>query len=348
MQTLLRFALATLATLLLVELGLRGYRHAIDQVPPHPDPSVADEWDWVRDHLRADASELPGLASYDPQLGWSNGPKIRRRIGDPTGVPLERRPGVPRIVLTGDSFTRELGHMGRTFLPEWEVVNVAVQGYGAGQIWLRYRSEGARWQGDLVVYGLYLRDYFRTFRSFRGYAKPTFSLDAAGEVVVEGVPVVSPDVLLEAYRRGERRVGGGWRSFLLDFLAERADLYRTRMRIDEDEFRLFAAILDRFRRDVEAAGACPFLAIIPTRPDGYTGIFREIDLRTRETARAMGLPGVALAEGLFEGVPLEEREAIFASGSGRHMSKRGRAEAIRLLHEALADAAPGRCPAGRF
>ena len=51
-----------------------------------------------------------------------------------------------------------------------------VQGFGAGQAWLRYREDGVVYRGDVAIFGLYLRDYFRTFRAFRSFAKPTFAL----------------------------------------------------------------------------------------------------------------------------------------------------------------------------
>jgi len=348
MHTPARLALALFATLLLVELGLRGYRAAIDQVPPHPDPSVEDEWEWARDHLRAGKASLTGVARYDAELGWITVPKARAADGGRIRKLDEQPPpGVRRIVFVGDSFMRELGAMNASFLPGWEVLNLAVQGYGAGQTWLRYHTVGARYGGEIAVFGFYLRDYFRIFRSFRGYAKPTFALDEGGRIVVGNVPVIAPEALLEAYRTGERRIGGhGLRSYVLDFVRGRMAVLGRERRVEESDLRLLAAFFTGFRDDARAAGACPFLLIFPTRPDGYDGAYPQLDRRTRALARELDLPYLALADGLFTGRSLEEQGRWYEDGGGRHMSREGRAESIRLLDEALAGYEPGRCPAG--
>lgn len=346
MKTAIRFAVAACATLLLVEGGFRLYWKAMDQVPPHPDPSLADEWEWARDHLGHGEARLTGQAEYDPELGWTVGPKFRGPGGQESRLPQARRAGVPRLVLVGDSFTRELGSLGPR-LPGWEIVNLAVQGYGAGQILLRYQRDGAAYGGDVVVFGLYLRDYFRMFRSFRGYAKPTLALDTAGEIVVEGVPVIAPEVLYEAYRSGERRIGRVARPWFVDFARQRAALHDARAGIDPEGWRLMAAVLRRFARDVRADGSCPLLLIFPTRPEDYHGkVYEALDVRAQETAAAQGLPQLALAEALYAGIPPAAQLAAFAAGSGGHLSPLGRRKAARALQDAVLALDVDACRAG--
>ena len=351
MKTLLRLALATLVTFLLTEVGIRIYRHAIDQIPPHPDASLAAEWDWAKDHLAAGKPTTGSDVRHDPNLGWVNGPRTRDAKGSATRVARPRTPGVPRVVLVGDSFTRELGALdarfpdGGLFRPGWEVVNLSVQGFGVGQAWLRFRQTGVRYQGDIAVFGLYLRDYFRTFRTFRGYAKPTFSVDAQGEVAIHNTPVLGPEALYEAYRSGERKIGRWGRSWVLDFISGRMQLYRNHSRIQPDQFATFTALLQSFREDAEAHGACPVLLVFPTRPDRYPGsIYEKLEGRTREIAPSLRLPYVSLAQALYEGVSDEERALIFNEGSGAHMSDHGRLEVLRVLDAALERLEPGVCP----
>jgi hypothetical protein len=354
MKTLLRLALATLATFLLTEIGLRAYRAAVGQAPPHPDPSLAAEWNWAKDHLALGHATLESDVRHDPALGWRVPDIARPAAGGPEKVRKKRTPGVPRVVLVGDSFTRELRGLGRqsgqyAFQRRWEVVNLAVQGFGSGQAWLRYRTTGRDYRPDVAVFGLYVRDYFRTFRSFRGYAKPTFALGAGGEVVVGNVPVIAPEALYEAYRSGERRIGRPRRSFVLDFIAERRALYERRDSLRDEQFAVFTAILRTFRDDALADGACPLLLIFPTRPDEYEGsVYQEIDLRTRAFAGSIGLPYVALAEALYSGATLEEQERLFGEGRGAHLSRYGRTRAIHALHrtfdERFDEAAPGCAP----
>ena len=346
MKILLRLAATLLATVLLLEAGFRAYRAAIDQVPPHADPSRADEWSWARARLRAGEARLHGDAEYDATLGWTVGPKFRDADGGRSAFAEARRPGVPRLALVGDSFTRELDNLGRPFLPGWEIVNLGVQGYGADQTLLRYQTAGARYGADVVVFGFYLRDYFRMLRSFRGYAKPTLSLEASGELVVAGVPVITPEALLAAYRSGERRIGEPWRPWALDFVRQRLALYEARERIDPEAWRVWAAVLHRFRDDARATGACPFLLIFPTRPGEYHGtVYEAIDLRTRQEARAAGLPWLALAEAFYQGASPAERERLFDEGTSGHLSAHGRRSAVAALEAALVAHDLDRCRA---
>jgi hypothetical protein len=344
MKTLPRLVLVILATLVLTELGYRGFRAWAGQVPPHPDPSVAAEWDWAQEHLALGTANTASHVRHDPDLGWRVQAKVRPAVGGPK-VRRKRTPGVPRVVFTGDSFMRELGWLGPTFQPEWEVINLAVQGYGAGQAWLRFRQRAAKLQPDVAVFGLYLRDYFRVFRSFRSYAKPTFALGPDGEVVVGNVPVIAPEALYEAYVTGERTIGLPHRSYVVDVIGERWNLYQRQFfGIDEAQFALFAAILRSFRDDARAVGACPLLLIFPTRPEDYDGtVYEEIDRRTRALADELGLPRVALAEALYDGASDAERLALFNEGHGAHMSEHGRAEAVRVLHEAFDALVPATC-----
>jgi hypothetical protein len=336
MKTPLRLAISAALTLLLVEAGFRASRKASDEPPPHADLSVADEWSWAQEHLRAGEARLYGGADYDPTLGWAVGPKFRSADGSLAAFGEARRPGVPRLVLVGDSFSRELGDLGPDFLPGWEIVNLAVQGYGTDQVLLRYQGAGVRYGADVAVFGFYLRDYFRMLRSFRGYAKPTLALDAGGELVVEGVPVISPEALLAAYRSGERRIGDPWRSWALDFVRERLAIHEARARIEPEAWRIWVAVLRRFRDDARAAGACPFLLVFPTRPEDYHGtLYETIDLRTREEASALGLPWLALAQALYDGVAPDERERLFSEGRSGHLSEHGRASAVAALEAAL-------------
>jgi len=350
MKTLLRLALATLLTVALTEVGIRGYRTAIGQVPPHPDPSRAAEWSWAREHLEAGKPTLGRWARHDPQLGWVTFRKHRSASGGPEKFGERRTPGIPRVVIVGDSFTRELDALehpyapDRVFQPDWEIMNLAVQGYGAGQTWLRYREDGVAYDGDVAIFGFYLRDYFRTFRSFRSYAKPTFSLGPGGELEVGDVPVPSPEALFEAYRSGERRIGRPGRSWVLDFLAWRRATPRSGDEIRDERFAVFGAILESFAEAARGHGACPLLVIFPTRPERYSGtVYERIDRRTRETARALGLPFVALADSLYADATREQQAGVFEQGRGAHLSTLGKQSVYRTLDAAFGAFDPNGC-----
>jgi len=349
MKTLLRIAFALVLTAALTEAGIRIYRSAIGQPPPHPDPSVAEEWEWAQDHLEAGAPSIGSQARPDPLLGWRASPRRRAAVGGPKRVGRARTPGIPRVVLVGDSFTRELGALrerfegSRTFQPGWEVVNLAVQGFGVGQAWLRYREDGVGYRGDVAILGFYLRDYFRTFRSFRSFAKPTFAL-VDGELRVEHVPVPTPEALYEAYRSGERRIGRPGRSWVLDFVRQQREALNRRSDLRGEQFAVFTAILESFRDEALRGGACPALVIFPTRPEDYYGtVYEELDLRARDAAHELGMPWLALAEPLYRGVAPADRERFFGRGNGAHMSDYGRHEVDRALDAAFERYHPDAC-----
>jgi hypothetical protein len=179
---------------------------------------------------------------------------------------------------------------------------------------------------------------------FRNYLKPTFSVGADGALEVGNVPVLSPEALLEAYRSGERRIGGGWRSVFLDYLGNRLSLYRAHGGIYAEEWRVMAAILRRFTGSVREAGACPLLVIFPTRPEDYHGtVFEEIDRRARREADALDLPWLALAEDFYDPERPGDGDRWFQEGSGGHLSDEG----IAVAAEAIGAAVEGLDCAGR-
>jgi hypothetical protein len=349
MRTALRIVFALLLTAALTEGGMRAYRAAIGQTPPHPDPSLAAEWDWARERLDAGTPSLGSRARHDPLLGWRARRRTRPAAGGPREVGVARTPGVPRVVLVGDSFTRELGRFrlpfegDRTFQPGWEVVNLGVQGYGAGQAWLRYREDGGAYHGDVAVFGFYLRDYFRTFRRFRSYAKPTFSL-VEGRLRVGDVPVPTPEALLAAYRSGERRIGRPGRSWALDFVRQQTAERNRESDLREERFAVFRALLAGFRDDARRDGACPLLVIFPTRPEDYAGtVYETLDHRTREAAAGLELPWLALADAMYAGASPAEAARSFGEGSGAHMSEDGRRAVFRALDAAFEGLTPPAC-----
>lgn len=152
------------------------------------------------------------IAAYDPQLGWSWEPNVhtRHRSSDfdvairinSRGVRSDREyseqppPGIARIVALGDSFT--FGHgveSADTYcqvlendLPNTEVINLAVSGFGTDQQLLMLRKEGFKYQPDLVILGLYLGDVFRNALHYRNRPKPYFVLRDS-ELVLANVPV---------------------------------------------------------------------------------------------------------------------------------------------------------------
>lgn len=143
---------------------------------------------------------------HDPELGWRNIPNWRANTHGRTltinsrglrdrEYDLERRPGVPRMLVLGDSFAwgygvsdeenftevleRELAAVGKP----WEVINTGVSGWGTDQQYLFFRSEGVRYQPDLVVLAFYAHnDPLENSASVAyGMGKPYFTSTNLGQ-----------------------------------------------------------------------------------------------------------------------------------------------------------------------
>jgi hypothetical protein len=236
---------------------------------------------------RADRSERPedgGLSyahdRYDAALGWRPVPDYDRDgirtnslgIRADREFAFERDPTVARIVAVGDSYTwgehtfsRQIDNR-QTYpavlehlLPETEVLNLGVHGWGTDQQYLYLTSLGLRFQPDLVILGFYEYNLERNDASFFNYAKPRFLLED-GELLLTGSPVPPPDEILAEPLRFPS-------FYLAAFVRKRVDrmLDQTKLRPIETRraWRVTRAILEAARRETEATGAHFLLVYIP-------------------------------------------------------------------------------------
>lgn len=213
---------------------------------------------------------------HDPLLGWK--PKAGMRGApafagksvsiDSKGLrgtreyAYERTPGVPRVLLAGDSFTfgddagddETYPHFLQRLLPRTEVVNLGVYAYGNDQVLLRLREEGVRYGPDIVVFGIIVDDMHRNLMSFFCYAKPRFVLSRSGGLRLTGVPVPTAEELL----RGEK-----WRLksvdlvlVLKEFVSKRLGGYQRR------KLRMAEALFDASVQEVRRIGARPMFVYL--------------------------------------------------------------------------------------
>lgn len=153
------------------------------------------------------------LGQYDEKLGWRLRPdaEVRNEVmefshairtnsagfrDDETS--FERTGSRRRILLLGDSFCmgdgveREEGIADRLErrLPDTEVINLAVNGYGTDQELLLYEMEGHRYEVDVVLLGFLTSNDVINNATLQQYGrrKPAFRL-RGGELALEGVPV---------------------------------------------------------------------------------------------------------------------------------------------------------------
>jgi lysophospholipase L1-like esterase len=125
---------------------------------------------------------FPKMMELDPALGWRHARDQEKTFGNELGEPVvvrqnrfghrgaergpEKSPGVRRILAIGDSFTEAVqvgeDEMFTTLLerrvPNLEVLNAGVGGYGTVQQYLYLQSEGLQFQPDTVLLMFYKND----------------------------------------------------------------------------------------------------------------------------------------------------------------------------------------------
>jgi hypothetical protein len=172
---------------------------------------------WVREHQKAGTATYYSFDRYDPSKGWRPKPNLKdeKAWGDKilntnsTGLrgkkdfPYGKNGGRPRILILGDSFTfgdqvsdnETYSHYLQEMLPNTEVINMGVHGYGHDQMLILFKEEGIRYQPDIVILGFLPLDMSRNLLDFRDYAKPRFVLEK-GELKLTGTPVPRPEEIL--------------------------------------------------------------------------------------------------------------------------------------------------------
>jgi len=216
-------ALSVVATLVVLEGATRArLSTAVRARLPHvgADGETERRLEWVERGRAGAGAESWLLDVPDPVLGWRPKPGIRVRSVEPgsydvtvtttadglrgrQAIARERTPGTPRIAVFGCSQTFGSGvEDDETFsarlaasLPDVEVLNFGVHGYGTDQMLLRWERDGVGYAPDVVVLAFAYYHLDRNITAFRFYAKPRFVEEPGGELRLEGVPVPAPDVL---------------------------------------------------------------------------------------------------------------------------------------------------------
>ncbi len=215
------------------------------------------------------------LDDWSPTRGWTLKPNLRdvpfrgklvnsnsKGIRGSREFAYDKPAGVTRIVVLGDSFTfgEEVGddetysHYLQALLPNSEVLNLGIHGYGHDQMLLYLKEEGLKYHPDIVLLGFMPDDMERNILSFRDYAKPRFAV-REGRLELTTGPVPRPEEMLSAEK---------WRSKFGDLLTMARSRYEWRSgKTSAIQRELSAAILDEMKAASEAAGARPVFAYLP-------------------------------------------------------------------------------------
>jgi hypothetical protein len=168
---------------------------------------------------------------YDPIKGWALKPNISNMIHFGNNILSSNSKGIRgkieyayarnkdklRILILGDSFTFGQGvsdnetypYYLQQILPDTEVINLGVHGYGHDQMLIYLKEEGIKYKPDIIILGYIAMDADRNMLTFRDYAKPKFEL-AAGKLKLSNFPVSSPQVTFKEEF---------WRSKFIDILS---------------------------------------------------------------------------------------------------------------------------------
>ena len=231
---------------------------------------------WIVAHRQHE--EWTGKYSmYHPVRGWAVMPNVKnmtpfgegkvvnsnsKGLRGKTEYSYARVPGKQRIVVLGDSFTfgtdvsdnETFPHDLESALPNTEVLNLGVQGYGQDQMLLYLQEEGAKYHPDVVLLGFMFMDTNRNLWNFFAFAKPKFEMTPEG-LKLTNVPVPTPEQVLarEPYRSKAWDVG-----FIL------REKIRWSLGMNEKEaMQLTRPILDQIVSTTRAMGAIPVFVCMP-------------------------------------------------------------------------------------
>jgi hypothetical protein len=164
----------------------------------------------------------------DPDVGWRMRPqhsfvwetewKENTYISDDQGFrtafqqPRLMSPS-KRIVILGDSFMwgmgvsyeQTIGHHIESSFDRFAVYNLAMPGFGVDQIWQSLHHWALPLDPDLVIVGLYISDFSRSFSTLRrgvGFSKPTYRLEKGR--LVEMTPDYHPGRVIRFLERKSR------------------------------------------------------------------------------------------------------------------------------------------------
>ena len=274
--------------------------------------------------FRSDTNDI-----FDPDLGWAYRPNYHGRQYNNNSIGLrgtrEYEPVPPqdiiRIAAFGDSFVygSEVGDLDtwtyqlESLLPNVEVLNFGIGGYGTDQAFLRYLKLGKQFSPHIVLIGFMSANLRRNVNIYRRFInpselvhfKPRFTFDDNNELVLLPSPVKSPEEFWRFYERPELIKELGHLDFsykpfvyenpfydysasirLLSQVVEAGirrvssskRLYNGRYFNPESEaFRITVEILKRFNAEVKTIGATPIVLMFP----GYDDISGDVSRRVK-------------------------------------------------------------------
>jgi hypothetical protein len=172
---------------------------------------------WIEKH-KTGAEIFYSFDAFDPTKGWISKPNIRnmevfdhkilntnsRGLRGKQEFSYEKHSNKIRILILGDSFTfgdqvsdnETYSYYLQKMIPDAEVINMGVHGYGHDQMLIYLKEEGVKYKPDIVILGFLSMDMSRNILQFRDYAKPKFVL-TNDSIRITGYPIPRPEDILQ-------------------------------------------------------------------------------------------------------------------------------------------------------
>lgn len=282
------------------------------------------------------------LDEYHPTLGWSPRPNAKTEGVSINAAgfralreySLDRPPGVTRIVVIGDSFAfgegvsdddTLCGHL-RRLLPDAEVLNFGVHGYGVDQQYLRLKLVAARFHPNVVLHVLFLPDAERNVLSFRDYAKPRFVL-RDGRLDLTGVPVPRPQELL-AVPVPRERLPASYLAALVQ--GEAARVWNKTRFSDPEMLTLLPPLLGAMLGEANSVDAA---YVLTTLPPGF-GSGASLERVTLAWAETRRVPVVDFAQRV-RAMSAADRATLFLEDGSGHYSGHGYSVVAQAIEQKL-------------
>ena len=229
---------------------------------------------WIKSHNSSEATNYP-IDAYHPLLGWypiknsqnvpSSGALVSFNsdgIRGQKNYTLDKPPNTSRIVIIGDSFTFGEGVNDsdtyaaqlENLIPNSEVLNMGVHGYGLDQMALRLRLDGFKYHPDIVIYAFIGDDINRIVLDFRDYMKPRYIL-VNNKLKLVNTPITKPEDLLSQSHYSSLIPSA------LQLMYDRV-VYRSYKYSNLEP--LTVAILKQVVSDTENHGSIPIILFLPT------------------------------------------------------------------------------------
>ena len=230
---------------------------------------------WINRHQ--DGIEIANKFDiYDPTKGWVSKPNLRelkvykdkllntnsKGLRGKIDYSYGQHPNKLRILVLGDSYTfgeevsdnETYSFYLQEMMPDAEIINMGIHGYGHDQILIFFKEEGIKYQPDIVILGFLATDMPRNLLQFRDFAKPKFELE--GETLkLSGSPVPRPEEVLKKDWMRPRIYDV--LSLIKHGLINRTGHRRTQME------ELTGRILDEIAATAEKIGAVPIFVYLP-------------------------------------------------------------------------------------